>query len=230
MILRQIKSFVVRTGKITSGQQRALDNLLPVHGLEYIDSPIDLNLFFGRDNPKIIEIGFGMGKSTSQMAMTNPRFDYLGIEVYPPGVGSLLMEIDQYKIDNLKVILYDALDVIKNMLADNSIFGFHIFFPDPWHKKRHNKRRLIQDSFINLLCAKLTDGGYIHLATDWEEYALWMLDVLGRNSQLINIAPTTTYVPPPLRRAPTKFEQRGLMLGHGVWDLIFEKQLTQVNV
>lgn len=224
MTLRQVKSFVLRAGKITPGQQKALDNLLPVHGIEYISSMMDLNIVFGRNNPKIIEIGFGMGKSTSQTALANPDFDYVGIEVHPPGVGSLLMEIDQYKIDNVKVIRYDAVKVIKDMIMDNSIHGFHIFFPDPWHKKRHNKRRMIQTTFIDLLCSKLQPGGYIHLATDWEDYAIWMLDILNSNPKLINTSETGDYVPRPLQRPETKFEQRGLSLGHGVWDLIFKKQ------
>ncbi len=222
--MRQVKSFVLRAGKITPGQQKSLESLLPVHGIEHVSSLVDLNVVFGRDSPKIIEIGFGMGKSTSQTAIANPDFDYLGIEVHPPGVGSLLMEIDQYKIDNVKVIRYDAVKVIKDMIMDNSIHGFHIFFPDPWHKKRHNKRRIIQATFIELLCSKLKPGGYIHLATDWEDYAIWMLDILNSNPKLINTSATGDYVPRPLQRPETKFEQRGLSLGHGVWDLIFKKQ------
>lgn len=221
--MRHVKSFVLRAGKITPGQQKALDNLLQVHGIEHVSSLVDLDIIFGRNNSKIIEIGFGMGKSTSETAIANPDFDYLGIEVHPPGVGSLLMEIDQYKINNVKVIRYDAVKVIKDMIMDNSIHGFHIFFPDPWHKKRHNKRRMIQASFIDLLCSKLKPGGYIHLATDWEDYAIWMLDILKSNSKLMNTSSTGDYVPRPLQRPETKFEQRGLSLGHGVWDLIFNK-------
>lgn len=222
--LRQVKSFVLRAGKITPGQQKALENLLPLYGISHVCELVDLNVVFERSNPKIIEIGFGMGKSTSQMAQANPNFDYLGIEVHPPGVGSLLMEIDQYKIDNIRVIRYDGVKVIKDMIMDNSIHGFHIFFPDPWHKKRHNKRRMIQTSFIELLCAKLKPGGYIHLATDWEDYAIWMLDILKGNPQLLNTSDTNDYVPRPIHRPETKFEQRGISLGHGVWDLIFKKQ------
>ncbi|MCC2625639.1 MAG: tRNA ((46)-N7)-methyltransferase TrmB [Burkholderiales bacterium] len=221
--LRQVKSFVRRSGKITPGQQRALDNLLPEYGISYACSLVDLNVIFGRNNPKIIEIGFGMGKSTSQMALNNPEFDYLGIEVHPPGVGSLLMEIREHRISNLKVINYDAVKVIKDMIMDNTIHGFHIFFPDPWHKKRHNKRRIIQKEFIDVLCSKLKPAGYIHLATDWEDYAIWMLDILKTNPQLKNTSKTGDFVPRPLQRPETKFEQRGLNLGHGVWDLIFTK-------
>ncbi|MCE3269522.1 MAG: tRNA ((46)-N7)-methyltransferase TrmB [Burkholderiales bacterium] len=225
MILRQVKSFVLRAGKITPGQQRAIDNIFAFHSVGYVSHLVDLNIIFGRDNPKIIEIGFGMGKSTSQIALANPEYDYLGIEVHPPGIGSLLMEIEQYDICNIKVIRYDGVKVIKDMIKDNSIYGFHIFFPDPWHKKRHNKRRIIQPAFIDMLCNKLKPGGYIHLATDWEDYAIWMLDILNSNKQLINTSETNDYVPRPLQRPETKFEQRGISLGHSVWDLIFKKNI-----
>ncbi|MCC2645506.1 MAG: tRNA ((46)-N7)-methyltransferase TrmB [Burkholderiales bacterium] len=225
MILRQVKSFVLRAGKITPGQQRAIDNILALHSIGYVSHLVDLNIIFGRDNPKIIEIGFGMGKSTSQMALANPEYDYLGIEVHPPGIGSLLMEIEQYNISNIKVMRHDGVKVIKDMIMDNSIYGFHIFFPDPWHKKRHNKRRIIQAHFIDLLCTKLKPGGYIHLATDWEDYAIWMLDILNSNKRLINTSKTKDYVPRPSQRPETKFEQRGISLGHGVWDLIFKKNI-----
>jgi tRNA (guanine-N7-)-methyltransferase len=223
LTLRQVKSFVLRAGKITLGQQRALDTLLPEYGIRYACNLVDLDIIFGRNNPKIIEIGFGMGKSTIQMAVNNPDFDYLGIEVHPPGVGSLLMEIRQHQVSNLKVINYDAVKVIKDMIMDGTIHGFHIFFPDPWHKKRHNKRRIIQKEFIDVLCSKLKPGGYIHLATDWEDYAIWMLDILNSNSHLKNTSKTNDYVPRPEQRPETKFEKRGLNLGHGVWDLIFIK-------
>ncbi len=186
---------------------------------------VDLKMIFGRDNSKIIEIGFGMGKSTIQTALVNPDCDYIGIEVHPPGVGSLLMEIDQYKINNIKVIRYDAVKVIKDMIMDNTVEGFHIFFPDPWHKKRHNKRRIIQPKFVDLLCSKLKPGGYIHLATDWEDYATWMLDILNSNRQLINTSTTGDYIPRPSQRPATKFEERGISMGHGVWDLIFNKTI-----
>lgn len=224
MMLRQVRSFVLRAGKITMAQQKALDHLMPLYGIQYTNLSVDLNSIFCRKNPKIIEIGFGMGSATSKIALANPDLDYLGIEVHTPGVGSLLMEIEKYKIDNLRIICYDAVTVIKDMIVDNSIFGFHIFFPDPWHKKRHHKRRIIQPEFIELLCSRLQPGGYIHLATDWEDYAVWMLNILRANPQLINTSATGDYVPRPLQRPETKFEQRGLGLGHGVWDLIFKKQ------
>lgn len=230
MNLREVKSFVLRAGKITPGQQRAIDSLMPVYGIEYTARQTDLNGVFGRQNAKIIEIGFGMGKSTAETALANPNLDYLGIEVHPPGVGSLLMEIEKHKIKNLKVMRYDAVKVIQDMIMDNSIYGFHIFFPDPWHKKRHNKRRIIQNWFINLLCDKLMPGGYIHLATDWEDYAIWMLDILSKNSDLVNTSITNDYVERPPQRPETKFEQRGHTLGHGVWDLIFNKKAEKTNV
>lgn len=223
MKLREVKSFVLRAGKITPGQQRALNDLLPIYGIKYTDSLINLNHVFARDNPKIIEIGFGMGKSTAKTALDNPDLDYVGIEVHPPGVGSILMEIEEHKLNNLKVIRHDAVKVIHAMIMDNSILGFHIFFPDPWHKKRHHKRRIIQTEFIELLVDKLIPGGYIHLATDWEDYAQWMLDMLNANSRLVNTSIGSDYVDRPITRPQTKFEERGVGLGHGIWDLIFKK-------
>ena len=220
---REIKSFVLRQGKITQGQQRAIEELMPVYGLQYTGEKLDLVSAFGRDNPKLVEIGFGMGHATWQIAKNNPENDYLGIEVHLPGVGALLMQMRDNDVSNLRVIRHDAVEVLRNMLADNSISGFHIYFPDPWHKKRHHKRRIIQSDFVNLLCQKLKSGGYIHLATDWEEYATWMLDILRSNSQLVNQSTSNDYVPRPDYRPLTKFENRGVKLGHGVWDLIFVK-------
>ncbi|TXI96972.1 MAG: tRNA (guanosine(46)-N7)-methyltransferase TrmB [Neisseriales bacterium] len=221
---REIKSFVLRQGKITQGQQRAIEELMPVYGLRYTGEKLDLTSAFGRDNPKIVEIGFGMGNATWQIAQNNPENDYLGIEVHLPGVGSLLMQMRDNDVRNLRVIRHDAVEVLRNMLADDSISGFHIYFPDPWHKKRHHKRRIIQSEFVNLLCQKLKSGGYIHLATDWEEYATWMLNILQSNPQLANQSTSSDYVPRPDYRPLTKFENRGMKLGHGVWDLIFIKK------
>jgi tRNA (guanine-N7-)-methyltransferase len=165
-----------------------------------------------------------MGNATWQIAQNNPENDYLGIEVHLPGVGSLLMQMRDNDVRNLRVIRHDAVEVLRNMLADDSISGFHIYFPDPWHKKRHHKRRIIQSEFVNLLCQKLKSGGYIHLATDWEEYATWMLNILQSNPQLANQSTSSDYVPRPDYRPLTKFENRGMKLGHGVWDLIFIKK------
>lgn len=222
-INREIKSFVLRQGKITQGQQRALEELMPVFGIDYSPEVINLNQVFGRDNLKIVEIGFGMGHATWQIAKNNPEQDYLGIEVHLPGVGSLLMQARDNQVNNLRVIRHDAVEVLKNMLADNSIDGVHIFFPDPWHKKRHHKRRLIQSEFINLVVSKLKVGAYLHVATDWEHYALWITDILKNNSQLVNQANAGDYVERPEYRPLTKFENRGLKLGHGVWDIIYRK-------
>ena len=221
---REIKSFVLRQGKITQGQQRAIEELMPVYGLQYTGEKLDLASAFGRDNPKIVEIGFGMGNATWQIAQNNSENDYLGIEVHLPGVGSLLMQMRDNDVRNLRVIRHDAVEVLRNMLADDSINGFHIYFPDPWHKKRHHKRRIIQPEFVNLLCQKLKSGGYIHLATDWEEYVTWMLNILQSNPQLVNQSTSNDYVPRPDYRPLTKFENRGVKLGHGVWDLIFIKK------
>lgn len=222
-IHREIKSYVLRQGKITPGQKNALERYLPVYGIDYQQIPVNLNDYFGRNNKKIIEIGFGMGHATWQIAKNNPEIDYLGIEVHLPGVGALLMQLEEHSVKNLRVIRYDAVEVIKNMIPDNSIHGFHIFFPDPWHKKRHHKRRIIQDHFVELLAQKLHTGGYIHLATDWEDYAVWMLEILNRQKLLKNSSPSGDYIDRPEYRPLTKFENRGINLGHGVWDLVFEK-------
>lgn len=214
--LRKIKSFVLRQGRITVGQQQALTELMPIYGIDYQNSPIDLNQSFGRDNAKIIEIGFGMGTATAQIAKDNPDNDYLGIEVHSPGVGSLLMLARDNQLTNLRIIQHDAVEVLTNMILYNSISGFHIFFPDPWPKKRHHKRRIIQPELVNQLCDKLKPGGYIHLATDWEEYADWMSQILTSNPRLVDDSTNTN-------RPTTKFEQRGINLGHNIQDLRFLK-------
>jgi tRNA (guanine-N7-)-methyltransferase len=216
---RAIRSFVLRQGRLTPAQQRAVETLLPVYGIPYAAEPLDLDHAFGRQAPKILEIGFGMGAATAQIAATNPDKDYLGIEVHTPGVGNLLKLMEEQGITNLRVIQHDAVEVLRHMIADGSLDGVHIFFPDPWPKKRHHKRRLLQTEFVALLCRKLKPGGYLHFATDWEEYAQWTLGVLRAEPKLANTV--TDYAPRPEYRPLTKFEQRGLNLGHGVWDLIF---------
>lgn len=220
---REIRSFVLRQGKITQGQSKALENWLPKFGIPYKSEIINLDDNFGREAPKIIEIGFGMGNATWQIAKNSSQNDYLGIEVHLPGVGALLMHIEEQDIQNLRIVRHDAVEVLKNMIADNSIDGFHIYFPDPWHKKRHHKRRIIQSPFVKLLSTKLKTGGYIHLATDWEDYAHWMLDILNEEKTLQNTSPTNDYVERPEYRPITKFETRGIKLGHGIWDMIFKK-------
>lgn len=220
---RSIKSFVLRQGHMTAAQQKAIDDNWTRVGVDYINQFINLNQIFERENPKILEIGFGMGTATAQIAQKLPEKDFLAIDVHGPGVGNLCKLISEQQLTNIRVMHHDAVEVVENMLSDNSLDGIHIFFPDPWHKKRHNKRRLIQIPFIEKLLPKLKQGGYIHLATDWEEYAVQMLEVLSSfPKQLANTA--TDYAPTPNYRPETKFEARGKRLGHGVWDLVFIKK------
>lgn len=220
---RHIKSFVLRQGKMTIGQKNAIEQLLPLHGIEYTPNLIDFAETFSNHNPVIIEIGFGMGTATWQIASQHPDINYIGIEVHGPGVGTLLMQIKEHNISNLKIAQHDAIEVIKMMVPDNAIAGFHIFFPDPWPKKRHHKRRIVQTKFIQLLTQKLTTNGYIHLATDWQEYAQWMMDILSQNGELKNSVTNEHFAQTQNLRPITKFEQRGINLGHGIWDLIFIK-------
>lgn len=219
---RAIRSFVLRQGHMTAAQQRAIDTLWPRYGLDYRAETLDLAQTFGRAAPKVLEIGFGMGAATAEIARRLPDTDFLAADVHGPGVGNLLKLIEEQGIANIRVMRHDAVEIVENMLADNSLDGIHIFFPDPWHKKRHHKRRLIQAPFAAKLLPKLKSGGYIHLATDWEEYAVQMLDVLRAFPGLENTA--EGYAPTPAYRPETKFEARGKRLGHGVWDLVFKKR------
>lgn len=219
---RTIRSFVLRQGRLTPAQQRAVEHLLPRFGIAYDRQPLGLDQSFGRAAPKILEIGFGMGTATAEIARNAPENDYLGIEVHTPGVGNLLKLIEEQGLSNLRVIQHDAVEVLRNMIADAALDGVHIFFPDPWPKKRHHKRRLIQTEFVKLLCAKLKPGGYLHFATDWEEYAQWTLEVLSVEPLLKNTA--DAYAPKPAYRPETKFERRGINLGHGVWDIVFRRK------
>lgn len=221
-IKRNIRSFVLRAGRMGSGQARALTELGPKFLLPYQESMLDLDVAFGRSAPKIVEIGFGMGHATATIADGHRESDYLGIEVHEPGVGALLKRIEELGLDNLRIIQHDAVEVFNHMLGGATLDGIHIFFPDPWHKKRHHKRRLIQPEFVALLVEKLKPGGYLHLATDWEDYARQMLEVLSAEPRLANTE--ATYAPRPEYRPLTKFEQRGLRLGHGVWDLVFRRR------
>jgi tRNA (guanine-N7-)-methyltransferase len=220
---RHIRSFVLRQGRVSVAQQRAIDNLLPRFGIPYSPRTLDLAQTFGRTAPKILEIGFGMGDSTATIAQARPENDYLALEVHTPGVGNLLKLIETNQLSNIRIMQHDAVEVLNDMLADGTLDGVHIFFPDPWHKARHNKRRLIQSPFIAHLVQKLKRGGYIHVATDWQDYAEQVLAVLSAESLLQNTA--AGYAPRPDYRPLTKFEQRGLNLGHGVWDLIFTRKL-----
>jgi tRNA (guanine-N7-)-methyltransferase len=219
---RPIRSFVLRQGRISNAQQRALDLLLPQYGVAENDTPLDLNKLFSRSAPKILEIGFGMGETTAAIAAAHPQHDYLGIEVHSPGVGSLLKQIDALGLTNVRVIQRDVMEVLPTRIAAESLDGIHVFFPDPWPKKRHQKRRLLQAPFVALLAARLKPGGYLHAATDWHEYAEQILSVLKAEPLLANNS--AGYAPRPDYRPLTKFEQRGLRLGHGVWDIIFRRR------
>jgi tRNA (guanine-N7-)-methyltransferase len=220
---RRIRSFVLRQGRLTKGQARALETGLPQFGVSYVPELVDLNAVFNRaDSKKILEIGFGMGETTAKIAQVLPECDFLAAEVHTPGVGALLKLIQENALTNIRVIQHDVVEVLHNMVADSSLDGVHIFFPDPWHKKRHHKRRLIQAEFVKLLCTKLKHGGYLHVATDWQEYAEWVLEVLKAETQLENTA--EDYAVKPSYRPLTKFENRGLKLGHGVWDMVFARK------
>lgn len=221
--LRRIRSFVKREGRLTTGQERALKDLFPLYGLALQDSPFNFDGTFQRVAPCILEIGFGNGSSLSEMAATNPGQDYIGIEVHRPGVGNLLLQIEKLGLTNLRVINDDGVDVLKQMIADNSLDAVYLFFADPWHKKRHYKRRIVQKKFVQLLRKKLKAGGIFHMATDWEHYAKHMMKVMNDSEGFENTAGQDQYLPRPDYRPLTRFEQRGQRLGHGVWDLIFKK-------
>ncbi len=215
----RIRSFVTRAGRISNAQTRAIETLGPQYCLPYAKEPLNLSHNFGNAAPCILEIGFGMGDTTATIAAHMPEKNFIGVEVHTPGVGSLLKLIDEHKLANLRLIQHDAVEVLRHMLLPNSLAGIHIFFPDPWHKARHNKRRLIQAPLVKLLAERLCPGGYLHCATDWENYAQQMLDVLSAEPALQNT--TQGYAQRPAYRPLTKFEKRGLRLGHGVWDLVF---------
>jgi tRNA (guanine-N7-)-methyltransferase len=236
-IPRRIKSFVMRAGRTTQGQQRAIDELGPKYLIPYKPEQLSWDHVFSysdQTRPKILEIGFGMGETTAHIAKLRNCDDFLALEVHEPGVGALLKKIGEEHIENIRIIRHDAVEVLEHMIADEVLDGVHIFFPDPWHKKKHNKRRLVQSEFISKLCKKLKTGAYIHLATDWQEYAQQMLEVLNGEPQLQNTATSQEtlgdgtvvlgYAQRPTYRPITKFENRGLKLGHGVWDLVFVKR------
>jgi tRNA (guanine-N7-)-methyltransferase len=219
---RGIKSFVLRAGRMGTGQQRALETLGPRFVLPHATTPLDAHAVFGRNAPLVLEIGFGMGQATAEIAAARPETDFVGVEVHTPGVGALLKRIGEMGLSNVRIVQHDAVEVLEHMIAPSSLAGVHIFFPDPWHKKKHHKRRLIQPGFVNKLVTRLAPGGYLHCATDWQPYAEQMLDVLTAEAALVNTA--DAYAPKPAYRPLTKFEQRGLKLGHGVWDLVFTRR------
>ena len=220
--LRAIRSYVLRTGRMGSGQRRALNELAPRFVLPYLGTALDMRAVFGREAPVVLEIGFGMGDATAQIAAALPGTDFIGVEVHEPGVGALLQRIEERSLSNLRIVQFDAVQVLDHMIAPASLAGVHVFFPDPWHKKKHNKRRLIQTPFVSRLAGRLGAGAYLHCATDWQPYAEQMLEALSAEPALRNTA--DAYAPRPAYRPLTKFENRGLKLGHGVWDLVFQRR------
>jgi tRNA (guanine-N7-)-methyltransferase len=223
--LREVKSYVLRTGRVGPGQARALEQHGPRFLLNYAAGPFDASAAFGREAPLILEIGFGMGGATAHIASVRSDDNFLCCEVHEPGVGALLKLVGEQGLQNIRILRHDAVEVLDHMLGESSLDGVHIFFPDPWHKSRHHKRRLIQGPFVNRLARHLKPEGYLHLATDWEPYAQQMLEVLRAEPLLRNTAADggDGFVPKPDYRPLTKFENRGIQLGHGVWDLVFRR-------
>lgn len=220
---RAIRSFVVRAGRMTEGQQRALTDNWPTYGLEMKNGPIDPATLFGDSRPVTLEIGFGMGDSLLEMAKRNPEKGFIGIEVHPPGVGRLLGRAAEEGVTNLRVYCEDAVEVLAQCIPDGSLAGLQLFFPDPWPKKRHHKRRIVQPAFAEAVRQKLSIGGTFHMATDWQPYAEHMMEVMSAAPGYRNQAGEGEYSPQPEWRPVTKFQRRGEKLGHGVWDLIFER-------
>jgi tRNA (guanine-N7-)-methyltransferase len=229
-----IRSFSGRRGHFTSGQRSAYDTLLPRFGIPFCAEPLAALAIFGRNGPLVLEIGFGMGESTAAIALAQPERNFLGVEVYPAGVGSLLRRIDEAGLTNLRIIQHDAIDVLAHMMSPASLAAVHVFFPDPWPKARHHKRRLIRPEVVALIASRLAPGGVLHCATDWAHYALQMLQVLSNEPLLENtagevrlsedIAEARGFAERPAYRPPTKFERRGLALGNGVWDLVMTRR------
>ena len=222
---RTIKSYILRAGRISNRQQQGLDLWLKHYELALTNTPWSLSTEFNRTADTVVEIGFGMGASLLIMAQNNPHINYIGIEVHKAGLGSLAADLQDHQVSNVRLIGEDAVPIFKTQIEDNSLAGVQIFFPDPWHKKRHHKRRLIQQEFIQLVVQKLKPGGFIHCATDWQEYADHMLEVLTQNPELQNSQESGGFCLKPTSRPDTKFERRGRRLGHGIWDLIFTRQL-----
>jgi tRNA (guanine-N7-)-methyltransferase len=221
---RPIRSFVMRTGRMTAGQTRALEEYWPRYGVDFSPQPLLLDQVFGRVAPCTLEIGFGNGEHLAALATAHPDRDFFGIEVHRPGVGHLFMLAAANNLSNVRASTHDAVEVLREQIAAESLDEVLVLFPDPWHKKRHHKRRLIQPPFIELVASRLRPGGVLKLATDWEEYALQMLEVLSAaSSRFSNLSPTGDWMPRPEERAPTRFEKRGARLGHGVWDLAFRR-------
>lgn len=222
--VQKIRSFVKREGRLTNGQAKAIEALWPKMGLEHKNGLVDFTACFERQAPIVLEIGFGMGKSLVEMAVNEADKDFIGIEVHRPGVGTCLAEAEEKGVNNLRIFEHDAVEVLADCIADKSLDRVQLFFPDPWHKKRHHKRRIVQPEFVQRLREKLKVGGLFHMATDWENYAEHMLEVMSAAEGFSNLSESSNYVPRPDNRPLTKFEQRGHRLGHGVWDLMFERK------
>ncbi len=221
--MRPVRSFVLRQGRLTKGQALALETAWPVYGIERGNAQLDLSSLFDNDAPITLEIGFGDGVSLATMAKTDPQRNFIGIEVHKPGVGRLLHLIQEYKLSNVRVMDDDAVEIIKKRIPENSLDCVQLFFPDPWHKKRHNKRRIVQPEFVELIAKRLKPDGVFHLATDWEPYAIHMAEVMEASGLFLSLS-GGPFSPKPESRPETKFERRGLKLGHGVWDLLYRKR------
>jgi tRNA (guanine-N7-)-methyltransferase len=218
-----VRSFVLRAGRLTEGQKRALEDLWPVHGLPESGESLDLTGLFGNRHPVIMEIGFGNGDATWQMAAGHPEENYLAVEVHRPGVGHLLLKLEEHGINNVRIACEDAVELLRKRIRSGSLAGVRIYFPDPWPKKRHHKRRIIQAGFVGLLAEKMRPGGILHLATDWAPYADHMLEVMHDSPAFENLSPAGGFAPRPAWRPETKYEKRGERLGHGVFDLLFKR-------
>ncbi|MFT6897035.1 MAG: tRNA (guanine-N7-)-methyltransferase [Paraglaciecola sp.] len=221
--VRKIQSFVKREGRLTKGQEKAIEKNWPIMGLTHQAGRLDVSQVFGREAPLVLEIGFGMGKSLVEMASNEPDKDFIGIEVHRPGIGACLADAEEQGVTNLRLYEHDAVEILANCIPDNSLSRLQLFFPDPWHKKRHHKRRIVQPEFVEKLRSKLAVGGVFHMATDWENYGEHMLEIMSVAPGYKNLSSTNDFVPRPEQRPLTKFEQRGQRLGHGVWDLMFER-------
>ncbi len=219
---REVRSFVRREGRVTKCQKNAIDTLWSIYGVQYHQQPLDLPALFQNGAPVVLEIGFGNGDSLAQMAAENPDTNYLGVEVYTSGVGHCLIAAKQRDVSNLKIISHDAVEILRDQIADNTLAGVQLFFPDPWPKKKHHKRRIVNPTFLALIHSKISLGGFFHFATDWQPYADWALEVIEAEAGFKNRAGDNQFLPRPDFRPETKFERRGLRLGHGVWDLIYD--------
>jgi tRNA (guanine-N7-)-methyltransferase len=228
---RKIRSFVKREGRMTPGQTHAYETMMPIYGFDYQKQLLDFKALFGNDAPVSIEIGFGMGASLVEQAVCYPERNFIGIEVHRPGVGSLLVKMKEAGINNIRVISHDAVEVLSDMLADSSIELLQLFFPDPWHKRKHHKRRIVNPEFVQFLHRKIQTNGHFHMATDWQDYAKHMLKVMRAAEGWQNCSASDDYIPKPENRPSTKFQKRGEGLGHGMWDLMFKRvEITEVEL